>query len=86
MTFSLQPNHPNPFPGNTTIRYHLRMAGTVELLVYDMLGRKIEAIVDGFQLPGEYDVTWNAEGTKPGIYFCEMKMDGHTQIIKMVKQ
>jgi N-acetylneuraminic acid mutarotase len=86
LTFSLQPNHPNPFAGNTTIRYHLRMAGTVELLVYDMLGREIEAIVDEFQLPGEYDVTWNAEGEKPGIYFCEMKMDGFSQIIKMVKQ
>ncbi|MEN8230069.1 MAG: kelch repeat-containing protein [Bacteroidota bacterium] len=84
--FSLQPNHPNPFLENTTISYELRMEGAVELVVYDMLGRKMATIVKEIQVPGQYNSIWNAEGTRPGIYFCELKMNGSSQTIKMVKR
>ncbi|MFH0755935.1 MAG: kelch repeat-containing protein [Bacteroidota bacterium] len=84
-TFSLQPNHPNPFKGNTTLSYELIEGGTVELVVYDMLGREVETVVNEVQVPGQYTSGWNAEGMEPGIYFCKMKMAGSSQIIKMVK-
>jgi N-acetylneuraminic acid mutarotase len=85
LAFALLPNHPNPFSENTTFRYELKQGGAVELRVYDMLGRKISTLVDEVQVPGEYNSTWNAEGTMPGIYFCELRMDGYKQIIKMIK-
>lgn len=82
--FSLQQNYPNPFSGNTTISYELKVASEVELFVYDMLGKKVVSLVNETQVPGKYDVVWNAEGVSAGVYFCELKVAGFRQINKMI--
>lgn len=85
--FSLLPNHPNPFSEHTSICYDLRESGDVELVVYDMLGRKICTLVDEVQIPGQYTCSWDAGAADPGIYFCQLKMKGASQTtIKIIKQ
>ena len=85
-SISLRQNYPNPFSGATTLSYELKIPGKVELFVYDMLGKKVASLVNEFKAPGKYDSVWDAEGVKPGVYFCELKVSDHRQIMKMIVQ
>ena len=54
--FNLYQNHPNPFNPSTTISYSVPMESHVRLAVYDMQGRQIDLLRDGFQVAGSYEV------------------------------
>ena len=64
----LSQNYPNPFNPQTTIDYALPQTGDVHLIVYDMLGREMDVLIDGFQAIGRYTVHFNAEHLPNGAY------------------
>ena len=66
-------NYPNPFNPITTINYQLNQPGMVNLVIYDMLGRKIDTLVDEEKSPGSYAAIWNAEGHASGVYFYRIQ-------------
>ena len=61
-SFRFPQNYPNPFNPTTTITYNLDQPGMVNLVIYDLLGRKVDTLVDEMKSPGYYAVKWNAEG------------------------
>lgn len=73
----LDQNYPNPFNPSTTIPYGLNEASNVELIVYDMLGRKIQTLVTGYKNPGRYNVKFNAESLSSGVYFYRLVTDNN---------
>ncbi|MHC4238394.1 MAG: sialidase family protein [Planctomycetota bacterium] len=84
-------NYPNPFNGQTTIRYGVREHGHVSLNIYDVTGRLVRTLVDQVQAPKTegYQVTWegrddNGEFVASGVYFYSLKTGGFTQTKKMV--
>ncbi|MFQ5583347.1 MAG: FlgD immunoglobulin-like domain containing protein, partial [Calditrichia bacterium] len=79
--FVLYQNYPNPFNPSTTIRYQLPRSSEVALDIYNLLGQKIESLVDGWQAPGEYHVQWDGRSEKgtvvsSGIYIYRLKVNG----------
>jgi len=48
----------------------------VNLVIYDLLGRKVETLVNEVKTPGSYGVTWNAEGFASGVYFYKIELGG----------
>jgi len=74
--FSLSSNHPNPFNPITTISYQLNKTDMVNLVIYDLLGRKVETLVDEMKTPGSYAVTWNAQDFASGVYFYRIEFGG----------
>lgn len=76
-------NYPNPFSSNTTITYQLQSSGNVKLCIYDLSGRKVATLVNETQLADKYEIEWNTEGMRPGIYFCELKTGQGRQVMKM---
>jgi|GEM_PF-6557618 len=84
--FLLLHNYPNPFNGQTVIRYHLPAPGQVSLAVYDILGKKVATLVDGQQGAGEQKVIFSA-ADRPlatGIYYAVLTSSSAKKIIKMV--
>jgi photosystem II stability/assembly factor-like uncharacterized protein len=77
-------NFPNPFHSRTIISYRLPVISEVELSVYDLIGRKVNTLMSDMQPEGNYEIEWNAEGIKPGIYFCELKAGQSRKVIKMI--
>ena len=91
--FELYQNYPNPFNPSTTIKYSIPSVGTgyipsVQLKVYDVLGREVATLVNEEQFPGNYSVTFNADELTSGVYFykltAESRADKFTETKKMV--
>jgi hypothetical protein len=81
--FALLGAYPNPFNARVTIEYALPTDSHVKLEIFDLLGRKIETIVDGFETAGFRSVTWNAANHSTGMYFYRISMGNFTDTKKM---
>jgi hypothetical protein len=55
----------------------------VRLVVYDLLGREVAVLVDGYQVPGEHRVTFDARKLASGVYFYRLVAGGAVQTRKM---
>jgi hypothetical protein len=87
--FSLLQNYPNPFNPTTSISYTGPEAGNVSLIVYDVMGRQVKTLVDGYQAAGAYKNVWNAvdeSGAQmaSGVYYAQLRSGSNLQVIKMV--
>ena len=52
--------------------------------IYDILGRKVESLVNEEKQPGNYSVTFNAKSIKSGVYFYKLEINDYTSIKKMI--
>ena len=77
-SFGLDQNYPNPFNPATTIDFHLPVAASVRLDIFDLLGRKIASLVDGVRPAGHSRVTWDARDAASGVYFYRLSWPGGT--------
>jgi len=71
--YILSQNYPNPFNPTTIINYELPNASNVKLIVYDVLGREVETLVNKTQHPGKHSVTFDASGLASGVYYYKIK-------------
>jgi len=81
--FSLSQNYPNPFNPSTNITFSLPAAGNIDLAVYNILGQKVDVLVEGFREAGVYTVQWDASNQPSGIYFYRLKTDTKSETRKM---
>jgi hypothetical protein len=82
--YGLAQNYPNPFNPTTEISYSLKQREQVKLTVFDVLGREVATLVDGFQNPGKHDITFNAQGLTSGVYYYQLRTVTGTLTKKMV--
>ncbi len=80
----LSRNYPNPFNPQTTIDYALPQAGDVSLIVYDMLGREVEVLVDGPKTAGRHTVRFGANDLPNGVYVYRLAAGEKTIVRTMV--
>ncbi len=73
---SLQQNQPNPFQNSTRIAYQLEKAGQVELSIYNLQGRKVKALFNGYQESGNYALNWAPANLPAGQYLYTLRLDG----------
>ncbi|NQS97269.1 MAG: T9SS type A sorting domain-containing protein [candidate division Zixibacteria bacterium] len=71
-SFVLHPCNPNPFNPTTAISYQLRAASFVKLVVYDVMGREVARLADGWKSAGSYEVAFNASELTSGVYFARL--------------
>jgi photosystem II stability/assembly factor-like uncharacterized protein len=82
--FNLYQNYPNPFNPVTSIKFDIAEMSIVEIAVFDIQGKEVEAIVKSEMQPGSYNVTWNASAYASGVYFCRITAGDFVQMKKMV--
>jgi len=84
--FQLEQNYPNPFYSGTVIKYKIQAAGNVQVTVSDMMGRETETLINQYQQPGTYTVSFSPEklASAGGIYNCRMVAGHYSKTIKMV--
>jgi hypothetical protein len=79
----LHQNCPNPFNTETNISYSLAEAGNVSLKVYDIAGRLVATLGEGYQEAGEHTVSWDGSGLSSGVYFCKLQASEFSEVKKM---
>ena len=67
--YILLQNYPNPFNSQTTVAYDLPEPANVNLTLYDLLGKKVAIVVEGFQSAGRRKELVNLELMGSGTYF-----------------
>lgn len=56
----LHKNFPNPFNAETTIRFDLPQAESVELSIYNSVGQHIRTLVNGVRPAGNHQIVWDS--------------------------
>ena len=75
---------PNPFNPSTVISFELRDAGLVKLAVYDIKGREVSRLADGFYPAGTHQAVWDASAVASGVYFARLEAGDLVQTRKML--
>ena len=87
--FNLKQNYPNPFNPETRIRFALAAGGHCSLEVYNVTGRRVATLVDGFLPAREHTVTWDGcddhkQPLASGVYFYRLDAGDQRASRKMV--
>lgn len=87
--FSLYQNYPNPVNPSTKIKFDLPSNGNqtnipVKIIIFDILGRKLETLLDENLSAGVHEVNWNASKYAAGVYFYMLLTDGIKETKKMI--
>ena len=87
--FALEPNYPNPFNPQTTIRYQLPESAKVRLVIYDILGQEVRTLLDEVQRSGYHRVIWDGRSdvgyeVASGVYFYRLQAGSFSAVRKLV--
>ncbi len=75
---------PNPFNASTAARFELQAASNVKLAVYDIAGREIAVLADGFYPAGTHQAVWDASGMASGVYFARLSAGSEIETEKLL--
>lgn len=81
--FVLSQNYPNPFNPRTTIAFSLPQAQFVKLAVYDLTGRLVKTLVNGYTAAGTHHATFDASDLASGVYVYRLEAGSYQQTNKM---
>ncbi|MCK4412434.1 MAG: hypothetical protein KAY32_02700 [Candidatus Eisenbacteria sp.] len=88
--FGLQITSPNPFREEAMISFDVPAeGGDVTLEIFDLEGRCVSTLVDGFQTGGRHNVLWQGvdetgSAVRSGLYMCRLQAPGFEQSVKLV--
>ena len=87
--FSLSQNYPNPFNPITNIRYDIPVQIEVELIIYDILGKKVKTLIHQTLQPGFYEAIWDGTNERglnvpSGMYFYRLNTPIYSKTYKMI--
>lgn len=82
--YSLQQNYPNPFNPSTKINWQSPVGTHQSLIIYNVLGKEVETLVNEFRPAGKYEIVFNADGLPSGVYFYQLKIDTFLETRKMI--
>lgn len=86
---ALMQNYPNPFNLVTNIPFELAARTRVELEVFNILGQKVNSLVNKELPPGRYNIDWpgifdNGRTAPSGIYFYRLQTENTSLVKKMI--
>uniref|UniRef100_A0A7V2ZM09 T9SS type A sorting domain-containing protein n=1 Tax=Ignavibacterium album TaxID=591197 RepID=A0A7V2ZM09_9BACT len=84
-SFILFQNYPNPFNPSTTISWQSPVGSWQTIKLYDLLGREIETIVNGYYEAGSHSTLYIINSSLPGgVYFYQLKAGKYLETKKMI--
>ncbi|UCC79729.1 MAG: T9SS type A sorting domain-containing protein, partial [Candidatus Zixiibacteriota bacterium] len=76
--------YPNPFNASTVIQYNLPKASEVVIEIYDIIGRRVQTLVDKYKHAGVHTLNFNASSLPSGVYFCRLQAGDAVETKSMV--
>lgn len=81
---TLNQNYPNPFNSSTAIPFALTEPSYASLIIYDILGREIRTLSEGFMQAGSYEMKFDSSDLPSGMYFYCLKTNSSTITKRML--
>jgi hypothetical protein len=80
--------YPNPFNGSITVSFAVPSDGIYQLAAYDILGRKVKMLWDGYHKAGSEAIVWNATDSQQnpvasGTYFLRLHGDSGSRSMRL---
>jgi photosystem II stability/assembly factor-like uncharacterized protein len=72
INYKLYQNYPNPFNISSKIKIQIPKLSFVKLIVYDILGREVMALINEPLKPGTYEVSFDGSSLTSGTYFYRL--------------
>jgi hypothetical protein len=87
--FSLSQNYPNPFNPSTVIKFNIPSVGnaymrSVQLKIFDILGREVATLVNQQLQPGTYEVNFDGTNFPSGVYYYRINAGDFSETKKMI--
>lgn len=82
--FCMHSPYPNPFNPVTTFKVELPVVSWVRLEIFDIGGRPLGFVVDGWRSAGYHEVTFDASGLASGVYVYRLETSGSEATSTMV--
>lgn len=82
--FTLVGNYPNPFNPATKIVVGVPTASHVTVVIYNLIGQRIETLHSGQLDSGYHTFEWDATDQASGMYFYSMKTGAYSESRKML--
>lgn len=76
-------NYPNPFNATTLFSYRLPSDSDIRFAIYDIEGRQVDIVYNGFQQAGSHSLKWQAGGLPSGVYFGKLSGRSIDEKIKL---
>ena len=83
-TYNLSQNYPNPFNPSTTIEFSLPEKQNVKLEIFNMLGQRIETLINNEVSAGYHKVNFNASRLASGVYIYRIQAGSFATARKMM--
>lgn len=88
-TTVLYPNYPNPFNPETKITFRIPSKQQVSLIIYDILGRYVNSLVNEVKTEGYHSVSWDGkdyrgQAAPSGVYFYYLQTEKYIRARKAV--
>lgn len=82
--FALHPAYPNPFNPQTTIQFDLPRVTSIQLELFDALGRMIRVLENGITQAGSHEVVLSGRTLSTGVYFVVMSTPNQRMVQKLL--
>ena len=82
--YSISDAYPNTFNPVTSFEYTIPEDGMVQVAIYDISGRMVSELVNGYQSAGTYPVEWDAQKLSSGVYMVNMTAGDYSTIQKVM--
>jgi len=74
--YNLRQNFPNPFNPNTKIQFSIPKKSYIQIIVFDILGREIERLINKELQSSEYEIDYDGSNNSSGVYFYQLVSNG----------
>ena len=87
--YNLSQNYPNPFNPSTRISFDLVEPGQATLIIYNLLGKRINILINRAMDAGHHRTEWNGldmsgQPVSSGVYFYELRSEKYIARKKML--
>ncbi len=75
----------NPARGTVRLALDLPQDGPVHVALFDVAGRHVATLLDGWQAAGHRELSWDGSGAPAGVYFARATVGGASASARVVR-
>jgi len=76
--------YPNPFNSEVRINYRMTESGSAKVSIFDLNGRELAVVFDGYSNAGLHQVIWDGTNYSSGVYICRFEHMNSSEFKKLV--